>query len=238
MTNKSGNPGVHEVTFYTYPKFIFCWPIIAMGFILRFIPASWQDPEIMAWIWGVTLIIVLVTAGFDLNRNTTIFWLVLIAAIWFMIIWLRDAKSVTLFSKIYQFFAEMNPEYSQSLGLMLSIVLSFLFVIMWIWTRMNSKWRITHNEFEHFQFGRMDDSIARGAKLVRTTYPDFFELILCMAGDLVIYDSSGRRQLRRIPHVPMLPIVKRKINKILEITAVTSGILDDETSDDVDDSIV
>ena len=84
----------------------------------------------------------------------------------------------------------------------------------------------------------MDDSLARGAKRVRTSYPDFFELLLCLAGDLIIFDSVGRRELRRIPHVPFLPFVRKRINRILEKTAITAGEMDDEAeaaADDIDD---
>jgi len=221
-----------EITFYTYPKFVFSWPLMVMGFLLFALDKwGWAGPETLAWIWAVTVIIVLVTVGFDLNRNYTIFWMVLIGGVWILIMWLKDVKSVTLFSDIYHFFADLDPQYSRTLGLMVSIVLLFLFGIMWLWTRLNSRWRITHNEFEHYQFGRMDDSLARGAKRVRTSYPDFFELLLCMAGDLVIFDSTGRRELRRIPHVPMLPWVKKRINTILESTAVTAGEIEDEAED-------
>ncbi|MBN1845257.1 MAG: hypothetical protein JW810_06205 [Sedimentisphaerales bacterium] len=219
----------HEVVFYTYPKFIFCWPLIVMGYALWFLD-RWQvvHPEILAWIWGITLLIVLVTVGFDLNRNMTIFWVVLLVAFWLLVVWLRDAKSITIFSRIYRLFADLDPVYSRSLALMISITLSLLALIMWAWTRINSKWRITHNEFEHYQFGKMDDSLARGAKRVRVSYPDFFELLLCLAGDLIIYDSVGRRELRCIPHVPMLPYVKRRINRLLETTAVSASEMDDE----------
>ena len=260
----------HEVSFYTYPKFLFCWPLIAIGFILCFfggwgvettsttdqettavstdpevsaseearIPTAESSPsataegakstETLAWIWIISLIVVLVTVGFDLSRNFTIFWLVLIAGFWFMIIWLQDVKSVRIFSWIYHLIADRDPQYSAPMGLVVSIFLSILYLIMWIWTRINSKWRITHNEFEHYQFGRMDDSLARGAKRVRTSYPDFFEFLLCMAGDLIIFDSTGRRQLRRIPHVPWLPFVRQRINRILERTAITTDLVDDE----------
>ena len=219
----------HEVTFYTYPKFLFCWPLIVMGFVLGGVDYwGWADAETLAWVWGITLLIVLVTVGFDLNRNYTIFWLVLIAGIWILIVWLRDVKGVTIFSHIYNFFADLNPSYSRSLGIIISIVILVLFVVMWLWTRLNSKWRITHNEFEHYQFGRMDDSLARGAKRIRSSYPDFFELLLCLAGDLIIFDSTGRRELRRIQHVPLLPLVKKRINYILSATAVTAGEMEDE----------
>ena len=222
--------GKHEVIFYTYPKFLFCWPLIVAGFILwGFDYKGLASPETLAWIWAITLLVVLVTLGFDLNRNFTVFWLVLIGGLWILIIWLRDVKSVTIFSRIYQFLVNLDPSYSRNLGIIVSIVLMVLYVIMWIWTRLNSKWRITHNEFEHYQFGRMDDSLARGAKRVRTSYPDFFELFLCLAGDLIIFDSTGRQELRKIPHVPLLPLVRRKINRILETTQVTAGEIEDES---------
>jgi hypothetical protein len=231
-TDKQRQKARHEVVFYTYPKFLFCWPLILMGFLLWILDYySTADTETLAWIWAITLLVVMVTVGFDLSRNYTFFWLVLIGGIWFLVMWLRDVKSVRIFSDIHDFFANLDPSYSRNLGAMISIVLSVLYLVMWIWTRVNSKWRITHNEFEHYQFGRMDDSLARGAKRVRSSYPDFFELLLCMAGDLVIFDSTGRRELRRIPHVPLLPLVRKKINRILEATAITPGEIDDEAEE-------
>jgi len=229
MAKKKAPKVRHEVTFYTYPKFIFTWPLIAMGFLL-WLPAhyGWMSLEALAWIWGLTLILVVVTMGLDLNRNYTMFWLVVLAALWLMVLWLGE-KGVTLFVDVYHFFCNLNPHYSANLGLMVSIPLLVFYAIMWLWTRLNCKWRITHNEFEHYQFGRMDDSLARGAKRIRTSYPDFFELIVCLAGDLVIYDSTGKRMIRRIEHVPLLPWLKRRINSILETTAVTTEeIIEDE----------
>jgi len=219
---------IHEVVFYTYPKLVFTWPLIAMGFLLW--PAAhwnWINPETLAWIWGTTLLVVLVTMGVDLNRNYTIFWLVILVAFWLLVV-VMNLKGITIFKKIYHFFADLDPQYSPSLGLIVSIPLLIGFVIMFAWTRVNDRWRITHNEFEHYQLGRLDDSIARGAKRLRTSYPDLFELLLCLAGDLIIYDASGRREIRRIPHVPMLPLVKKKINLLLERYAVTQEVIEDE----------
>lgn len=232
QTNHSARPVRHEVVFYTYPKFLFCWPIIVMGYVLWLLERlQWVEPELSAWIWLITLLLVLMTVGFDLNRNFAIFWLAILALVWMSVAWFGAKKDVDIFSHIYHFFANLDPGYSVRLGLMVSIPLSVLYVVMWLWTRVNYKWRITHNEFEHYQFGRMDDSLARGAKRVRTSYPDFFEFIVCLAGDLVIYDSTGRRALRRIQHVPWLPFVRRRINLILESTAITTSELDDETGE-------
>jgi hypothetical protein len=214
------------VSFYTYPKFIFTWPLILLGLILWPV-AEYSDTEILAWVWMVTLIVIMITVGFDLNRNVAIFCVVFIAAFWFLILWL-NAKEIHLFTRIYRYFAELDPSYSKNLGLIVSIILGILYLIMWLVTRLNCHWRVTHNEFEHYQFGRQDDSLARGAKRIRVSYPDIFELLLCLAGELIIYDSTGRRELRRIQHVPFLPYVKKKINRLMESTAITAAELEDE----------
>ncbi len=227
MLNKTAN----QVVFYTYPKFIFCWPIIVLGYVLYGLHRGQAVcPESHTWFWLICLILVLVTLGFDLGRNYTVFWVVLLGGCWILILWLRDVKHITIFSKLYTFFTDLNPSLAPSFVLLVSLFLSLFWIIMWFWTRINSKWRITHNEFEHYQFGRMDDSLARGAKSVRTSYPDLFELLVCLAGDLMIFDSSGRKLLLRIPHVPLLPLVKTRINRILESTAVTA-VAEEEFSD-------
>jgi len=58
--------------------------------------------------------------------------------------------------------------------------------------------------------------------------PDVLEAIICLAGDLVIYDARGSKVIRRIPHVPLLPFIRRRINIILEYTAVTTAQIEDE----------
>ncbi len=221
---------LHEVVFYTYPNLVFTWPIILLGFLLWPVGGIERFSEVLAWFYGITLLLVLITMGVDLNRNYSIFWLVVILGLWILVLWLRDAKHFTIFGHIYRFFADLNPQYSRNLGLIVSIPLTLLWMIMWFWTRLNSKWRITHNELEHYQFGRMDDSLARGAKRIRTTYPDLFELLICLAGDLEIYDATGKKLLRRVEHVPLLPFVKKKINLLLETTAVTPELLDEEAT--------
>ncbi len=224
---------VHEVVFHTYPKLVFCWPLIAIGFLLWPLAAIDADPEILAWIWCCTLILVVLTIGVDINRNYAVFWTIVLIAFWLLVLWL-DAIGIGFFKYIHKFFADMDPQYSGSLGLLVSIPLLIAYIIMWVWTRINCRWRITHNEFEHYQFGRMDDSIARGAKRLRSSYPDFFELLILMAGDLIIYDAVGKKELRRIQHVPLLPLVKKKLNRLLEMTAVTADVLEDEQNGEIE----
>ena len=99
----------------------------------------------LAWIWGVTLITTILTVGIDLNRNVTAFWVVVIGLVWGLGLWLRDVKSITLFGDIYNFFADLVLAYPRQLGLVVSILLTVPYILMYVWPRINDKWRFTHN---------------------------------------------------------------------------------------------
>lgn len=213
----------HEVVFYTYPKLLFAWPLVAAGFLLAPLSGtSLASPAALGWIYGMLVVLTIVTMGIDINRNTAAFWLVVIICCWFAVLWLRDVKGLVIFSHIYQFFRALDVTYQRDAGLLVSIWLSVVYVLMLAWSRVNSMWRVTHNEFEHYSLGRADDSLGRGAKRIRTEYPDLFEVLVCLAGDLIIFDSSGKRILRRIPNIPFLPFKHRRIDQILQVTLVTT----------------
>ena len=115
-----------------------------------------------------------------------------------------------------------SPRLLRRRSLALSLLLAPPYLTMLVWARLQHKWRITHNEFERYSWGRADDSLARGAKRVRSTYPDLLELLLCGAGTLVVYSATGRSELVRIRNVPLLPLLRKRIDRILEQTAVTT----------------
>ena len=232
----------HEVTFVSYPKLIFIWPLIVFGLVCWPV-AGWIQPatgagqvsaglEALGWAYLWVLVIVLLTLGVDVDRNQAAFWFVLIAAIWLLGAWLESARQFTLFGNIYAWFNSLDLQYDRNFALALSVILLVPFVVMVIYARLNDRWRITHNEFEHYSFGRLDDSLGRGAKTIRTSYPDVFEMLLGLAGTLTVYNATGTRELRRIPHVFLLPLVRRKLDRILERTAVTAAVIDDDEDDE------
>ncbi len=190
--------------------------------------------EVLGWIYIWVLLIVTLTLGVDIGRNEAGFWVVLIAAIWVLGLWLQDVKGFTLFGDIYRWFAGLDVQYNRSLGLAISIMLAVPYLVMIFWARVNDKWRITHNEFEHYAFGKSDDSLGRGAKTIRTSYPDVLELLLGLAGTLIVYNATGTRELRRIPHVIFLPLVRKRLDRILEKTAVTTAQMEEEEEEDDD----
>jgi len=257
---------IHEVTFVTYPKLLFIWPIIVAGFAFWLpgygaqapaatatgAPATTAAPspgasgqpvaaassagvsprlEVLGWLYIFTFALVLLTLGVDVDRNMAIFLVILTALLWVLGMYLRDVKHFTFFGDIYRWFANLNVQYDRSLGLALSIILLVPYVLMLGWARLNDRWRITHNEFEHRAWGKSDDSLGRGAKTIRASYPDVFELLLGLAGTLTVYNANGTQELRRIPHVMFLPIVRQRLGKILETTSITVGQAEDEEED-------
>lgn len=241
--SKPNSREVHEVTFISYPKLLFVWPLIVLGFLfwpLAGIGADDPDRqagvlEALGWFYIVAAILVILTLGVDVNRNQAIFWMVLIGLVWILGLWLRDAKQILIVNNLYSWFADLNVRYDRAFGLVISVFLSVPYAVMLVYAWVNDRWRITHNEFEHYSMGRMDDSLGRGAKSVRTTFPDIFEMLLGMAGTLIVFNATGTKVLRRIEHVMFLPLVRKRLNRILERTAVTAAMSEAEEDDDDED---
>lgn len=221
---KRAKPPITQVVFHTYPKLLFIWPVIAAGFLLWPMVTWWEmDTEVIGWVYLLTVTLVILTIGIDLERDHAVFWFVVFLALFFLGKWLdATLDRFTGIGDLYRILANQDVHYDAAFGLCLSLLLLPPYLTMMIYARLQHRWRITHNEFEHYSFGRADDSLARGAKRVRSTFPDLLELLLCGAGTLVVYSATGRTELRRIPHVPMIFMVRRRINKLLETTSVTT----------------
>jgi hypothetical protein len=249
---------VHEVAFVSYPKLLFIWPVILLGLVLYPLgyperPSPTTAPaaeaaetapsqpagavasgrlEVLGWIYLWAIVLVLLTLGVDMDRNKAVFFIVLVGGLYVLGLWLRDTKGFTLFGDIFRWFAGLDVQYDRRLGLAMSIVLLVPYVLMLLWARINDRWRITHNEFDHYALGKMNDSLGRGAKSIRTDFPDVFELLLGLAGTLIVYSATGTKELRRIPHVMFLPFIRRRLDRILETTAITVAQLEEEEDEE------
>ena len=186
------------------------------------------SPQAEGWVFIITLLTVLMAMGFDLSRNLAISWLVTIIATVFCIMWLKDVKNVLFFSEIGHHLATKNPVISRDWQYLFALFGGILYLVMIINARINQRWRISHNEIEHFAMLSKDDSLGRGAKRIITSYPDFLELLLCGAGTIQIYSAQGGMLLRSIPNVPWLIFRSAKISRILESTEVSATSGDEE----------
>ncbi|MCA9243625.1 MAG: hypothetical protein KDA32_06710 [Phycisphaerales bacterium] len=232
--SKTGND-VHEIRFTAYPKLLFIWPIIVAGFLLY--PLAGMAPPdsvmetVIGWIYIMVLVFVLITLGVDVDRNQAIFLIVLTIALWLGAFVLENFKNVPVLSWIHEQLKSLDVRYDRGFGMAVAIILLIPFSMMLIVARFNDRWRITHNEFEHYSFGKMDDSLGRGAKSIRASFPDVFELVLGMAGTLIVYNATGTQELRRINNVMFLPLIRKKLNKILESTSVTAAMIEEDDDD-------
>jgi hypothetical protein len=241
---KGGGSAPHEVVFYSYPKLLFSWPLLVLGPVLWFFAAPGASEallEAIGWVYLLSLVLVVLTIGVDFERNIAFFWAIVILLFYFLGLWLSEKSGFTLFGNLFRFFAGLDVSYSRGLGLAISVLLAIPYTVMLVWARLQHKWRITHNEFERYAWGRADDSLARGAKRVRSSYPDLLELLLCGSGTLVVYSATGRTELVRIRNVPLLPLKRKRIDKILEQTAVTatpdSVLVDEEAAAEQEESV-
>ena len=222
-----------SIIIYSFPHFVYVWPIIFFGLVLAALQSGGVIGESgAAWTYIVISSIVLLTMGVDLGRNTSIFCLVLFAALWMTGMWLQGAKGVTLFSTIGGAIAGLHPLINGQAMVILSVILGIIYVIMFGLAFVNDKWRITNNEIEHRVFGHKDDATGRGAKRVLATYPDFLELLICLSGTIEVYSASGTQKLCVIKNVPFLPLRMKKISHILETTSVNDASISDDEHDD------
>ncbi len=232
-------PGSERIVIYSYPPLIYIWPVIVLGFLFWFTDkVAGMSPTVEAWIYVITLVVVLLTMGIDVNRNMAVFWMVVIAALSFCVLWLREAKGLVVFDQIGHFFARLEPKYSPELGMITSIFLTVVYAIVVVSARINDKWVFTQNEIEHYAMFRGSSSLGRGAKGVSANYRDFFEMMVLLAGDVEVRTAQGNRVLARMKNVPFLTLKMRKIDRILASYAVTPGAADEESSENVEEEVL
>src|SRR3954468_14117107 len=104
MSKENAGRWPREIVFHAYPRLIFAWPIILLGFLLYPLDAwGWVGPDILAWLWGSTLFVVILALGVHVNRNLSLFWALFGSAAWLLGIYLRDARGLTLLSALSRF---------------------------------------------------------------------------------------------------------------------------------------
>ena len=216
-----------EIVFYSYPKFLYTWPVIVLAALFPLL-GEVLTPQVEGWIFLITLLTVLMAIGFDLSRNLTISWGIAIIAIVFCLLWLNDAKNVFVFSQIDRYLSSRSLQISGDWYYLFALGGGLLYGIMCINAHINQRWRISHNEIEHYAMLSKDDSLGRGAKRIITSYPDFLELLLCGAGTIQIFSAQGGILLRSIPNVPWLFFRSKKISQILESTEVSAASGEDD----------
>ncbi len=218
-----------SVVIYSYPQFVFSWPLIVFGFLLAGLQSlEWLAPSTVAWTYIAILSLVMVAMGIDLGRNSSIFCLVLFVGSWFFILWLQAAKDIMFFARLAEFIESLELSISSRTMVVISIILAIIYIVMMAMAFVNDRWRFTHNEIEHRTFGHKDSALGRGAKGVTASWPDVLELLICASGTLHVRSASGGKELLTIKNVPLLFFRYKKISHILETTSITQNLAEED----------
>src|SRR3954454_24473909 len=122
MSKETTGRWPREIVFHAYPRLIFAWPIILLGFLLYPLD-TWglARPGILAWLWGTTLFVVILTLGVHVNRNLSLFWAVLGSAAWLLGLYLRDAGVLLPLPALSRLVAGLTPPYPRHAALAFSL---------------------------------------------------------------------------------------------------------------------
>ena len=112
-----------SVTFHTYPKLLFAWPLLVAGPLFSFMVND-SNVEMFGWIYLAIMVLVMLTLSVDIERNHAAVWLLIFAVFFFMGMWLDDAKGFTFFGNIYKWFVSLDVKYDKGFGNAISALLA------------------------------------------------------------------------------------------------------------------
>jgi hypothetical protein len=223
MSTVTAGSWPREIKFHAYPRLIFAWPIILMGFLLYPLDAwGLVRTDILAWLWGSTLFVVILTMGVHVNRNLSLFWVVFGSAIWLLGIYLRDVRGHTLLSRLSQFVADLNPSYPRHAALTFSVALLVPCLLCWARARIDEKWVISHYEVERRRKFSQRESLPRGGLTIDAQYNDMFKFLFGFGGGSLRILDRGGNVLREIRWVFFLPWVRQHIDEIIEVAPIAA----------------
>ena len=140
--------------------------------------------------------------GIDLAHNVAAFWIGAIAILWLLGLWLRDAERITVFGDVDRFFSDLTLTYPRNLDLAISLVIEVLYMPMSVWgaSKASGDSPTTHRAPVS---GQGETGLrSMGPRWSVQAIPIFFEALLCLTGDLVIYDASESRAFAASPTFP------------------------------------
>jgi len=213
----------NEMRFGSYPLFVLFWPLVVGGEICAALlhwKAEWQGT--ITWVYITMMMTCFIAVGFDVRRNLAIGWLLFVGLCWVSGLYLLEAYEFPVLRAIRRFLVSLNARLEPGFIHAVAILVGVGLVGVMINVFLNHRWRITHNELHLSRRGDMQDAITRGAKRLSVEFPDVFELLLLGAGHVIVRDSRGKEEIRRIPRVPFLFFREKQLDQIAEAWAVTS----------------
>jgi len=224
------HPKTGRIVLYEFPKAIFLWPLIPLGFISWALAHLGTDPETLGWIYLSVFSFVLVAVTVDVDRNTALV-LVLVAIIFILGGLFAASRAIPIFGWISQRLANLDITFHQGMAWFFTVLSGVLVGYSLLWALFNGKWLVTPNEIQHFSIGKQDYAIARAAKSVVIRYSDYLEFLIGFSGSIVVLRPNSQEALYEIPHVLFLPWKKHLLDRLLELREVTTAQIEDDETD-------
>jgi hypothetical protein len=213
--------------FHPYPRFVVSLPLIVIGAVtagLFHLRANWPGhlgwiaPELLGWIYWLTVFVTCVAWGFNVGRTAFYFLVSTIVIVVLACGWIQSARDVAIWSNVRWFFRAFHVSLDPGGPLLLSFCLLVVFFGMAVWQRFNDEWRQMGNHLEHTRQLKTDYSMNCIGKTVVEDYPCLLKRWLCLGyGNIIIMDSEGKRVVRLIEGVLFCRRRTRIIRKHLSL---------------------
>lgn len=214
--------GTQVLMFANFSSLIYTWPILVVGFVgWLLVGWGWADPAVMGWVWIFTLLVVLITLGTDIHRDSAVVWLLGIGLILALGALLNAKYQIPVLHNIYQHFSDMKVAFDRGTAIALTELLAIVHLIILIQAVFDGRHEISSRELTHRRLLRASEAWPLTINRVRLEWPDLLEMItLFGAGHLVVIDQD-RKEVMRIRNIPFLWFFRERINNVLDVMATT-----------------
>lgn len=213
--------GTQVVTFTSYSGLVYCWPIIAVGFLNYFLFWANAAPATLGWVWLLTILGILIVLGADINRTAAFVWILALVLLVVLGLYVNEKWEIPVLNTIYNHFIRLNVRLDPGTARALSELLLVVFVFVILYALLDGRHEISSREIMHRRFLRASESWPLTVNRVRMDWPDIMEMVVLFgAGHIVIIDQD-RKEVLRIPHIPFLWFFRHEVDTVLEVMATT-----------------
>lgn len=234
--NKNEPKKEHRVAVRAYPKSIYLWPTMVVGFIIFVLDLALKSSSTyptekaaldaynsyLASIWLVILLFNLIIISFDFSLGKTFTIFVTVALVAFVYIVGKDAflSGVSVLPSFKELLVGANIWASANFYLTISILLLLIFIATWLVARFNY-WEFESNRIIHHRgiFEREESFSAQNSRVITST-DDIFERLLFRAGTIHIIDPE--KKLHIIENVYNAVGKDKQIQELLSVVRVRS----------------
>jgi hypothetical protein len=219
---------VTHVYIRSWPKSVLLYPLLVVSLIFGVLSLG-LDYEKATGTMGVVFLLILgvnlfvMTFDFNTTKSVAIFFAVI--AILFILLFISSKTDVSVLAWLRSALGKVHAVANASFYFGTAAVLGFLFICMFIHTRINY-WEVTRNEILHHHglFGAVDRFPAPNVEFSKQ-YNDIFEFGLLLSGSLTIFLASKQKNIV-LETVPFIKRVEDKLNVLLSEIAVDVNIQD------------